>query len=126
MTDLQAISILLVEDEKDLKQLLLWDFENFHAKIETAETFQEAKGKVQEQKFDAIISDVRLPDGTGVDLFRFIKDQSIKIPKKYFMTAFTGQELDLEGLSVDHLFKKPLKTRDVVDYVAAELNIPNT
>ena len=125
MTDFQEISILLVEDERDLKQLLLWDFENFEARIETAETYEEAKLKLISHKFDAIISDVRLPDGTGVDLFRFIKDNEIAIGKKYFMTAFTSDELDLEGLKVDHLFKKPLKTKDVVDYVVDDLQIPS-
>lgn len=122
MTDLQGLSILLVEDEKDLKQLFLWDFEGLNANIETAETLNEAKQHVQNIQFDAIISDVKLPDGTGVDLFRFMKAQNIQVPKKYFMTAFTSEELDLTGLKIDHLFKKPLKTRDVIEYIVKDLN----
>ena len=123
MPILQEISILLVEDEKDLKQLFLWDFEKFKVKIETAETYQEAKMLLQTEVFNAIISDIKLPDGTGVDLFRYIVDEQIKIPKKYFITAFTSDELDLEGLRVDRLFKKPLKTKEVVEYVANELGL---
>lgn len=123
MADLQGISILLVEDERDLKQLFLWDFESFDAHVETAETFEEAIEKLNSRRFDAVISDVKLPDGTGVDLFRYIGSKKIEIPKKYFMTAFTSEELDLENLNVDKLFKKPLKTRDVVDFIAHELGL---
>lgn len=123
MPILQVISILLVEDEKDLKQLFLWDFEKFKVEVETAETYQEAKSLLQSRKFDAVISDIKLPDGTGVDLFRYIGDEQIEISKKYFMTAFTSDELDLEGLKVDRLFKKPLKTKEVVEYVAKELGL---
>jgi PAS domain S-box-containing protein len=68
----QRLRILLVEDHQDsadmLSQLLLLhDFE-----VEVANTVEKAVAKAREG-FDLLISDIRLPDGSGLDLMRRLR-----------------------------------------------------
>jgi PAS domain S-box-containing protein len=67
--------ILLVEDHRDsadtLSQLLM--FHDYHVRV--ARTMQEAIAAANQEVFDLLISDIRLPDGSGLDLIRRVQSQ---------------------------------------------------
>jgi PAS domain S-box-containing protein len=68
------LRILLVEDHADtrrsMSRLLSLDHE-----ISEAESVKAALRAASEQKFDLVISDVGLPDGSGLDLMRQLRDK---------------------------------------------------
>ncbi|MFL6567684.1 MAG: PAS domain S-box protein [Chthoniobacterales bacterium] len=62
------LRILLVEDHNDTARILARLLKHFGYEIATAATVEEALSAFRSQKFDAILSDIGLPDGTGYDV----------------------------------------------------------
>lgn len=66
------ISLLVVEDEHPLAKL--WALELDHlVEASIASTLQEARDKLAGRSFDALLLDLHLPDGDGIDLLRELK-----------------------------------------------------
>src|SRR3981189_2581932 len=74
--------ILVVDDEKSICELLEITFRKEGHRVEVAHDVPSAKRKLESQIFDIIISDIRMPDATGVDLLQFCKELS---PSSYFL-----------------------------------------
>ena len=65
--------LLIVDDEKSLCQLLEIAFRKDNHVIETVSSGQAAKKKIESQVYDLIISDIRMPDLTGIELLEFAR-----------------------------------------------------
>jgi two-component system, NtrC family, response regulator PilR len=63
--------LLIVDDEKSLCQMLEIAFRKEDHLVETATTGVAAKKKIESQVYDLIISDIRMPDLTGIELLEF-------------------------------------------------------
>jgi DNA-binding response OmpR family regulator len=61
------VHLLVVEDSELLRGALVRIFRRFH--VVACATLAEAERVLATAVFDAVISDVQLPDGSGVDLF---------------------------------------------------------
>lgn len=99
--------ILIVEDDMDLQEGLVFSLGAEGYKTNTAKTLREAGVKLLEGGFDGIILDCNLPDGTGFDLCREVRlKQDIPI----LMLTARDTELDevkaLE-LGADDFMSKP-------------------
>ncbi len=67
--------LLIVDDEKSLCQLLEIAFRKDGHTVETVSNGPAAKKKIESQVFDVIISDIRMPDVTGIELLEFANAQ---------------------------------------------------
>jgi CheY-like chemotaxis protein len=85
----QGISILLVEDHKDSAEVMSRLLRAKGYSVETCATVAEALKSADGRYFNLILSDIGLPDGTGIDLIRQIREHS-SIPA----IALTGFGMD--------------------------------
>src|SRR3954466_7751321 len=69
-----ASSVLVVDDEPDLLTLYELTLLREGLEVETAATVAQAREMLQARVFRAVISDMRLPDGTGLDLLRWLEE----------------------------------------------------
>ncbi len=76
------VHILVVDDERSICELLEITFRKEGHRVEVAHSVDAAKRKLESQIFDIIISDVRMPGATGVDLLKFTKEIS---PNSFFL-----------------------------------------
>ena len=74
--------ILVVDDERSICELLEITFRKEGHRVEVALNGEAARRKLESQIFDIVISDIRMPDTTGVDLLQFCKEIS---PSSYFL-----------------------------------------
>src|SRR5438045_9121977 len=65
--------ILVVDDEKSIGELLEITFRKEGHRVDVVHSVEAAKRKLESQIFDIIISDIRMPGETGVDLLKFAK-----------------------------------------------------
>ena len=70
-----AASILVIDDEPDLRTLYELTLLREGYRVETASTVQEAREQLKSRIFDVVISDMRLPDGFGMEILQDLRDQ---------------------------------------------------
>ena len=66
----QPAHILVIDDEPDLRTLYELTLLREGYRVEAAGDLAQARQQLQEQRFDAVITDMRLPDGLGLELLR--------------------------------------------------------
>jgi two-component system response regulator PilR (NtrC family) len=74
--------ILVVDDERSICELLEITFRKEGHRVEVAMNGESARRKLESQIFDIVISDIRMPDATGLELLQFCKEIS---PSSYFL-----------------------------------------
>jgi DNA-binding NtrC family response regulator len=70
-----AGSILIIDDEKDIRNLLARTLQLEGYEVAVAETIRVGLRKLQEEEFYLVLSDVKLPDGNGVELTSQLKEK---------------------------------------------------
>jgi two-component system response regulator PilR (NtrC family) len=83
--------ILVVDDERSICELLEITFRKEGHRVEVAHNVEAAKRKLESQIFDIVISDVRMPGETGVDLLQFTKEVA---PDCFFLLVTGVPTLD--------------------------------
>ena len=68
------VQILFVEDHKDTARVLTRILQNAGFAVSHADTLAKARELAAGRRFDLVISDVGLPDGSGLDLMRHLRD----------------------------------------------------
>src|SRR4030088_391989 len=90
--------ILVVDDEKSIGELLEITFRKEGHRVEVVHSVEAAKRKLETQIFDIIISDVRMPGESGVELLKFAKETA---PGSFFllMTALPALDTAIAALN---------------------------
>ena len=69
-------AVLIVDDEADLRELLSLTLVRLGLDVDTAESVGAARALLKQNKYALCLTDMRLPDGTGLDLVREIAASS--------------------------------------------------
>lgn len=109
-------SILIVEDERDIRQTLAFSLRRNGFIVHEADSGDAGLAKARETKPDAILLDIMLPGMDGLELCRQVKrDARIANTPIIFLTA-KGEEIDrivgLELGAIDYVVK-PFSLREV-------------
>jgi two-component system response regulator PilR (NtrC family) len=72
--------VLVVDDEPDIQELLELTLVKMGLGVDTAGSVSEAREMLKETRFDLCLTDMRLPDGDGLDLVRHIASLSRDVP----------------------------------------------
>jgi two-component system alkaline phosphatase synthesis response regulator PhoP len=108
-----AASILVVDDEKDILELLQYNLEKEGYRVVTASNGKSAL-KLAQQKPELIVLDVMMPEIDGWEVCRSIRKSPVtsKIPV-IFLTAKDSEVDEVVGLELgaDDYIRKPVKMR---------------
>ena len=72
--------VLIVDDEPDLLELVCLTLGRMHVETQTAGDIASARRLLQAQSFDLCLTDMRLPDGNGLDLVAWIQENHAAVP----------------------------------------------
>ncbi len=117
--------ILLVEDEPGLREVLTLALEGAGFFCEPASGIAEGRRALQETAFDGVLSDLKLKDGSGIELLIWMKEQGIETPV-VIMTAYATTETTVQALNqgaVDFI-TKPFKHEELIASLKGLLAIP--
>lgn len=124
ITPMQAPSdpILIVEDDKDLSELIRIQLSDLEFKIDQSYNGSEAFNKASENSYAMIILDVMLPGMDGFEICRKIRTKDSKTP--ILMLTAKAEEIDkIMGLEfgADDYLTKPFSIRELTARVKALL-----
>ena len=115
-------SLLVVDDEPDLRTLYELTLLREGYDVYSAGSLQEAWERLSERGYNAVITDMRLPDGSGLDLLRRLEAAG-RSEKAIVITAYGSAENAVEALKAgafDYL-TKPVDLRQFRNVVAAAI-----
>ncbi len=90
---------LIVDDEKSIREILKIILSEFDFEIDEAGSFEEGKKKIEENYYDLATFDLKLPDGTGIDLLKLLKEKNPKA-EAIMMTAFASSDTAVEAIKI--------------------------
>lgn len=88
---------LIVDDEPDIRELLDITLSRMDIDTLSAENIAQAKELLSEHHFDLCLTDMRLPDGNGIELIKYIQENVSSLPVA-MITAHGNMEFAIEAL----------------------------
>ncbi len=98
---------LIVDDEADICDLLSITIEKMGIKTDSAQSLEDAKFCLSRHRYDLCLTDMRLPDGNGLDLMKYINLHHSGLPIAV-ITAFGTSDNAVSSLKAgafDYLSK---------------------
>lgn len=117
--------ILVAEDDAGTLKLLSVSLQNRGYKVQTAADGVSAWAQIQEQRPDVVISDIDMPGMTGFELLSRVRENAdVGLTPFILLTSLQERRAMRQGMTLgaDDYITKPLRPREVVDAVAAQLN----
>lgn len=112
---------LVVDDEELIREIFLRELEDLDVEVDEAENGTIAFEKINGSKFDFVISDVRMPGGSGKDLLKNLSSTN----KDIFIVMVTGfSDLSKEeaiNMGAKAIFEKPFKIDDIFEFIAQRI-----
>jgi CheY-like chemotaxis protein len=100
--------ILVVEDNKINYMVLVEILSIYDVHIERASDGKEFYDIIRKSKdYDLILMDLMLPDTDGIELTKYLIEQSIKIPV-VFISAYTERCEEIYDLGIEYFISKPV------------------
>ncbi len=115
-------NILVVDDQDSIRHFVSKALEDDGYDVVTTGSLREARTAIERELPDLAIFDLKLPDGTGLDLLREIKQLQPEAPV-ILMTAFGELETAVEAMSAGAFWfvKKPFQNEELLALVARAL-----
>jgi DNA-binding NtrC family response regulator len=103
--------LLVVDDEASIRDMLAFFFHKRGFEVLTASSFAEGVAAAGRLTPDVVLSDIKMPDGNGLDLLRKVKSDSPKVPV-IMITAHTSTQDAIDAMKAG-----------AVDYIAKPFNM---
>lgn len=116
--DLSGKRLLVVEDDEDTRSMLAFVLEGNGAGVVTAVDGKEAIQLLEEGTYDLVVSDIGLPEMSGIELIQKIRGAGCTIPC-VALTAYTSPEDRKKALEsgFDMFVSKPVDTIELLRIV---------
>ncbi len=129
LPDLGGVSVLIVDDLVRDRGIVASMLDLAGAGVLEVSFAAEARVTIAQLRPDAVLTEMALPDGTGVDLVRWIRRHDLDQQRATIVLAVTrwGTEYPCEAARAagfDGYFTKPPATDDLVVGLAALLRTP--
>lgn len=109
-----AKKILIVDDNPNMSSLLVEMLEVFQYEAERANDGQEALEKIEQKDFAMVITDMRMPKMTGIELLHAIKEIKPELPV-VMISGYSVEECDSAQVKTkaDGFLNKPFMMSDI-------------
>jgi two-component system response regulator PilR (NtrC family) len=118
---------LIVDDEPDIRELLSITLGRMNLEVETADDFTSAVKRLGGDRYDLVLTDMRLPDGDGLDLVEWIQSHRAGTPVAV-ITAHGNVEAAVRALKLGafDFISKPLDLTALRKLISATLKLHET
>lgn len=117
--------ILIVDDEPDIIELLELTIARMGMDVSSAKCVHDAKQLLQSKQFQLCLTDMRLPDGEGLELVKYIAQHCADLPVAVITAHGTTENAvaALKAGAFDYL-PKPVSLKQLRDLVKSALSLP--
>lgn len=120
----QKKNILIIDDEDELRSLLLLKFTNEGFSVQLASTGEQAMALLGGNEFAAVLCDLNLPcSPKGRELFEF-SSQLARPPLFIVITGYTQDAPEVAAArraGLKHIFSKPLRLKNIFHLISSSI-----
>jgi len=123
----KTLTVLLVDDEPDILELLELALRKMGLEVDRAGNMREAFSRLAAQRYDLCLTDMRLPDGDGLQVVRHIAQHNLDVPVAV-ITAHGNMENAVTAFKAgafDYL-SKPVSLDQLRTLVKSALKLPQS
>ena len=123
----EKVTVLVIDDEPIVADALMLVLSDSGYEVAVAMTGRDGLDKISKQRFDVTITDLRLPDMSGMDVLSYIREKNL-CGLIIVITAHCSPEVVAESVmrgAVDVL-SKPFFPSDVLDLLTKVLTKPKS
>ena len=116
--------VLVVDDEEDLRDLIEMTLLKMGLEVDTAEGVVAAKKKLDSQSYALILTDMRMPDGSGLEVVEYLQQKNLDIPIA-IITAYGNADqavMALKAGAFDYI-QKPVTLAQLRSLVKSALKV---
>ena len=108
--------VLVVEDDSMISKLLSIVLEHHGFEVKVADDYATAAASLEESEPALVLLDLMLPDGNGLDLLRWLRDDMGRHTPVVVLTAFRQEDKALRAfeLGANDFISKPFRPRELV------------
>ena len=118
---------LIIDDEQDLLSLLSITLRRMGVESIKAGNVAEAKSQLDRKSFDLCLTDLRLPDGSGMEIVKYIQENYSDTPVAV-ITAFGDPKTAVEALKLgafDYI-AKPIEVEQLQAIIESSIRLSDT
>jgi two-component system, NtrC family, response regulator PilR len=117
---------LIVDDEPDIRELLELTLDRMGIQTLSAENIGDAKALLLQKSFDLCLTDMKLPDGNGLDLVSHIQSLSQPLPVAV-ITAFGSMDTAIQAMKKGafDFISKPIDLAGLRQLISSALKLSN-
>ena len=116
--------VLVVDDEADIRDLMEMTLMKMGLRVDTAEGVRAALSKLDSKKYSLVLTDMRMPDGSGLEVVQYINQQHLDVPVAV-ITAFGSADQAVQALkegAFDYL-QKPITLAQLRTLVKSAIKV---
>ena len=116
--------VLVVDDEADIRDLMEMTLMKMGLSVDTAEGVTAAKKKLDKNRYSLVLTDMRMPDGSGLEVVQHIVKQQTDTPVAV-ITAFGNADQAVQALKIgafDYL-QKPITLSQLRTLVKSAIKV---
>ncbi|MDO5070098.1 MAG: sigma-54 dependent transcriptional regulator [Neisseria zoodegmatis] len=116
--------VLVVDDEADIRDLMEMTLMKMGLRIQTAVGVADAKDKLDNEDYSLVLTDMRMPDGSGLEVVQYINELALDTPVAV-ITAFGNADQAVEALragAFDYL-QKPITLSQLRSLVKSAVKV---
>lgn len=121
-----AHQVLLIEDDAAIRRLVTIALEDLPIELHEADTVAEGLRQLAARAYRLIISDLMLPDGSGLDLLRRLHadpgHNGLAQLAVFSAGVSDAQRIELGRIGVRHILPKPISIATLADFVQAAID----
>ena len=123
---MKTSTVLVIDDEPDIRELLTITLSRMGLTCDTAEDFEHGVNCIRENEYSLVLTDMRLPDGDGIEIVKFIQKNKPQLPVAV-ITAYgnvEGAVNTLKAGAFDYV-SKPIDLKMLKELVTTALSMHN-
>ena len=116
--------VLVVDDEEDLRDLIEMTLLKMGLEVDTADGVIAAKKKLDSQPYALVLTDMRMPDGSGLEVVEYLQEKNLDIPLA-IITAYGNADqavMALKAGAFDYI-QKPVTLAQLRSLVKSALKV---
>ena len=116
-----SLRILVIDDETSIQDLLVELLRTQGHQVDTASDVPEALQKIAANGHDLIISDMKMPHGTGRDIYRAVMQKNARMARRIVFTTGDGASAEIKRFLTEagnEILFKPFKLEDIAKAIA--------